>query len=74
MGQLIRRLAHIIELRILNGVVEEIDHTERLRRQYGVALPGSGLELRTGSTILGIDGSESVPSGLSAVAGGTVPE
>lgn len=74
MGQLIRRLAHIIELRVLNGVVEEIDHTERLRRQYGIAVPGSGLELRSGSTILGFTESEPVPTGLSTLAGGTVPE
>lgn len=33
-GQLIRRMSHIIELRVLDGVVQEIDHTERLKRQH----------------------------------------
>lgn len=33
-GQLVRRLTHIIELRILNGMVQEIDHTDRLRERY----------------------------------------
>lgn len=33
-GQLIRRMSHIIELRVLDGVVQEIDHTQRLKRQH----------------------------------------
>lgn len=33
-GQLIRRLSHIIELRVIDGVVQEIDHTQRLKRQH----------------------------------------
>ncbi|AEM05802.1 REP 2 [Rodent stool-associated circular genome virus] len=36
MGQLIRRLARIIELRVLDGVVQEIDHTDVLKQRFGV--------------------------------------
>lgn len=31
LGQLIRRLAHIIELRVIGGMVQEIEHTSPLR-------------------------------------------
>lgn len=27
-------MSHIIELRVLDGVVQEIDHTQRLKRQH----------------------------------------
>lgn len=33
-GQLIRRIFKIVELRPIMGVVEEIDHTDTLKRQY----------------------------------------
>lgn len=41
-GQLIRRLAHIIELRVLQGMVLEIDHTTSLKQRYTA---GDRLEL-----------------------------
>lgn len=50
LGQLIRRLTHIVELRVLDGVVNEIDHTERLKRLY----PAAAEPLKR-STIFGIE-------------------
>lgn len=36
LGQLIRRLSYVIELRILDGKVEEFDRAPELKRQYGI--------------------------------------
>lgn len=51
-GQLIRRLARVIELRVIGGMVQEIDHTESLRARY--AMPESVQPL-TRSELLGVD-------------------
>lgn len=36
-GQLIRRLARVVELRVIGGMVQEIDHTAGLRERYCLA-------------------------------------
>lgn len=50
LGQLIRRLELIIELRVINGVVQEIDRTAALKRQYGIGIFDPLAE----STLLGV--------------------
>lgn len=47
LGQLVRRLAYAIELRVLDGLVQEVDRLGPLRAKYGTdgftVLPRSGL-------------------------------
>lgn len=50
-GQLVRRLTRIIEIRVLGGVVQEVDHTDRLRARH---TPGPIVPLGR-SELLGVD-------------------
>lgn len=50
-GQLIRRLAHIIELRVIGGMVQEIDHTASFRTRYP---SGEQFTSLGGSVVLGL--------------------
>jgi len=51
-GQLIRRLELVIELRVIGGMVQEIDHTASLKQRYCL---GNEIQPLARSQLLGVD-------------------
>lgn len=51
-GQLIRRLARVCELRVIGGMVQEIDHTASLRERYCLA---ESVQPLSHSQLFGVD-------------------